>query len=198
VTVNGTLPYDSAPGGWRASMAQLDTTQAPYGDIVALHDAHCFVPTISALDVPTTDLFAIAFGGSPFDAVYTAPSNEEHVHISATEAAELLAELDAPLVAASDPPAAPRLSFVSAAPNPGAGVVRLTFATPLAGPCDARVVSASGRAVRTLRAEGGAGTRILTWDGRDDHGTLVPAGLYFVRIAQGASTAFGRVVRVSS
>jgi hypothetical protein len=197
VTVSGALPFDSAPGGWRASLAQLDTTQAPYGDIVALHDAHCFVPTISALDVPTTDLFATSFVGSPFDAVYTAPSNEEHVHISATEAAELLAELDVPLVAVSDPPAAPRLSFVSAAPNPGAGVVRLTFATPLAGPCDARVISASGRAVRTLRADGGAGTRILTWDGRDNHGTLVPAGLYFVRIAQGASTTFGRVVRVS-
>ena len=55
--VNGTLPYDSAPGGWRASMAQLDTTQAPYGDIVALHNAHCFIPTVSALDLPTSDLF---------------------------------------------------------------------------------------------------------------------------------------------
>ena len=37
----------------------------------------------------------------------------------------------------------------------------------------------------------------FTWDGRDDHGTLAPAGLYFVRIAQGASAATARLVRLN-
>jgi hypothetical protein len=198
VTVNGAQPYDSAPGGWRASMAQLDTTQAPYGDIVALHDAHCFVPTVSALDAPGPDLFATGFAGSPFAAVYTAPANEEHVHISSAEAQELLDELDAPLVAAPGVPVRPALRFVSAVPNPGAGEVRLTFVAPLSGPGEARVFSANGRAVRTLRTSNDAGTRIVTWDGRDDRGARAPAGLYFVRMTQGGATALGRVVRVSA
>jgi hypothetical protein len=196
VTVSGALPYDSAPGGWRASLAQLDTTQAPYGDIVALHAAHCFVPTVSALDAPAADLFATNFAGTPFDAVYTASANEEHVHIGPLEAQELLAELDAPLVGVPGTPESFGLRFVSAVPNPGAGDVRLTFVAPRAGPCDARVFAAGGRAVRSLRGDASAGTRIFTWDGRDDRGALAPAGLYFVRIAQGGATALGRVVRV--
>jgi hypothetical protein len=190
VTVSGALPYDTAPGGWRASMAQLDTTQAPYGDIVALHDAHCFVPTVSALDVPTTNLFATGTTGSPFDATYFAPTNEEHVHISAAEKDALLAELDVP-VGVADAPAPVRI--LAATPNPFTGSVRLSFAAPGSGPCSAVVFAPSGRIVRTLRADG---ARVLIWDGRDERGVPAPAGLYFVRVAQGASIATGRVVRL--
>ena len=190
VTVSGALPYDNAPGGWRASLAQLDTTQAPYGDIIALHDAHCFVPTVSALDLGTNDLFATSFDGSPFDAIYTAPDNEEHVHISPAEAQALLAELDPP-VAVGPGETAPRLAILSTAPNPSAGAVRLAFTS--ASPCDARVFAANGRLVRSFPSLK-AGT--FTWDGRDEHGMLAPAGLYFVRIAQGASVATARLVRL--
>ena len=192
VTVSGTLPYDNAPGGWRASMAQLDTTQAPYGDIVALHDAHCFVPTVSALDLATNDLFATSFDGSPFDAVHTAPTNEEHVHISPAEAQALLAELDPP-VAVGPGVTGPRLAILSAAPNPSSSEVRLAFAAPRAGPCDARVYAASGRLVRSFPSLK-SGT--FTWDGRDEQGVLAPAGLYFLRIAQGPSVATARLVRL--
>ena len=100
VTVSGALPYDSAPGGWRASLAQLDTTLAPYGDIVALHPAHCFIPTVSALDLPTSNLFFDVAGTpdavalTPFQAIYWAEANEEHVHISGQEAQWVIDELD--------------------------------------------------------------------------------------------------------
>jgi hypothetical protein len=57
VTVNGTQPYDNAPGGSRASMSQLDSVAAPYGDIVAFYPSLCFIPTASALAYTTTDLF---------------------------------------------------------------------------------------------------------------------------------------------
>lgn len=200
VTVASALPYDSAPGGWRASMAQLDTTQAPYGDIVALHDAHAFIPTVSALDLATGDLlFNVAAGGvtSPFDALYWAPSNEEHVHISPAEAQALLAELDPPVVAVPAAGASGRIRFLAAAPNPGVRDVRLTFAATGAGPHEARIFAASGRAVRTLRSAVGAGTLQFVWDGRDDRGALTPTGLYFVRVALGGSSAVGRLVRIS-
>jgi hypothetical protein len=190
VTVSGTLPYDNAPGGWRASMAQLDTTQAPYGDIVALHDAHCFVPTVSAMDVPAADLFATGFAASPFDAIYTAPTNEEHVHISAAEAQELLAELDPPVGVT---PGMRGPVILSAAPNPSSGAVRLAFTASSSEPCEARVFNANGRLVRAFPSVR-SGT--FTWDGRDDHGALAPAGLYFVRIAQGPVIATARLVRL--
>lgn len=201
VTVTGALPYDSAPGGWRASMAQLDTTEAPYGDIVALHDAHAFIPTVSALDLATSDLFFPVAGGgasSSFDALYWAPSNEEHVHISPAEAQALLAELDPPLVAVPPVEAAGSVRFVGAAPNPAVGDVRLSFAAAAAGPHEARILAASGRTVRTLRSAARAGTLQFLWDGRDDRGALTPTGLYFVRVAAGGSAAVGRLVRVSS
>ena len=76
VYVEGTRPYDSAPGGTRGSMAQMDSTEAPYGDIVALHDTHCFIPTVSALAIDTADLLYDVAGdpdllaSTPFDAVY--------------------------------------------------------------------------------------------------------------------------------
>ena len=161
VVVNGTLPYDSAPGGWRASLAQLDTTQAPYGDIVALHQAHCFIPTVSALDLPTSDLFFDVAGTpdavslTPFHAIYWAPTNEEHVNISAEEAQWVIDEIDHPTVAVSGAPAAGSVSFLSAAPNPAAGDARLTFAATGDGPCDVRVYALGGRVVRALTAGSG-------------------------------------------
>ncbi|MEP7028418.1 MAG: hypothetical protein ABI960_07475 [Candidatus Eisenbacteria bacterium] len=204
VIVNGTLPYDSAPGGWRASLAQLDTTQAPYGDIVALHPAHCFVPTVSALDLPTSNLFLNVAGTpnavsqTPFHAIYWAPTNEEHVNISAQEAQWVLDEIGHPVVAVSGPfqAASSHVAFLGAAPNPGTGAMRLTFAATGDGDTDVRVIALGGRIVRTLRAAPGAGTRTLVWDGLDDRGSRVPAGLYFVRVAQGGAVANGRVVRV--
>jgi len=203
VVVSGALPYDSAPGGWRASLAQLDTTQAPYGDIVALHPAHCFIPTVSALDLPTSNLFFDVAGTpdavalTPFQAIYWAPTNEEHVHISAQEAQWVIDELDHPTVAVAGGAAPGRVAFLSAAPNPAIGDARLTFSATGDGRCDVRVYALGGRVVRALAAASGAGTHTVVWDGRDDRGTAVPAGLYFVRIEQGAQAAVGRVVRMA-
>src|SRR5262245_16019456 len=53
VNASTTLPYDNAPGGTRATMTQMDTTAAPYGDIIALYPSHCFIPTVSALAFAT-------------------------------------------------------------------------------------------------------------------------------------------------
>lgn len=100
VYVEGTRPYDSAPGGTRASMAQMDSTEAPYGDIIALYDNHCFIPTISALDLDTVDLFYdIAndpdiLAHTPFDTVYYPIENQEHVAITAESRDWFLTEIE--------------------------------------------------------------------------------------------------------
>jgi hypothetical protein len=206
VSVSGTLPYDSAPGGWRASMTQLDTTQAPYGDIVALHPNHCFVPTVSALDLDASDLFYDVAGDpdllahTPFDAVYyAAAENEEHVHISPAGAVALLAEIVHPVTAAGPFPARPGPGpvLLAAAPNPFAGATRLAFVLPRDGEVDLRVFDVAGREVATLRRGPlPAGTHVAGWDGRDGGGRAVPAGVYLVRCALDGTAATGRVVRL--
>jgi hypothetical protein len=192
VTVSGTRPYDDAPGGWRASMAQLDTTQAPYGDIQALHDRHCFIPTVSALDVDDADLrrdlplLPDPAAESPFDAVYWQPSNEEHVFISEATAVRLSEELTPPVVGVTPGSRAFSLgpTLHPAWPNPSSGRTSLRFTLPDDGPVTLDVIDVKSRRVRTL-AHGSfvAGVHDLAWDLRDDGGRRVRPGLYFLRLA---------------
>jgi hypothetical protein len=107
VNINGAAPWDGAPGGWRNSMLQLDQSAVPYGDVIALHHNHCFIPTVSALALSGTDPFMQIAGTpdlpslSPFDALYFPTGvNEEHVEITPDSVwwilAELVPELPAP------------------------------------------------------------------------------------------------------
>ncbi len=93
VSIKNSLPYDNAPGGFRVTnrdIADGSTHYGPftYGDIITANPAHCFIPTISALDINTTDLFYNIAGDpdilskTPFDAIYYPPKNQEHVFIS--------------------------------------------------------------------------------------------------------------------
>jgi len=60
-------------------------------------------------------------------------------------------------------------------------------------PSDIRLYDVSGRLVRTLwLARGEHGTE--QWDGRDEGGRLVPAGLYFARLTGGSRHARARIV----
>jgi hypothetical protein len=206
VTVGGTLPYDSAPGGWRASMVQLDTTDVDYGDIVALHPNHCFVPTVSALDLATTDLFYDVAGDpdlvahTPFDAVYyAAGANEEHVHISPTGAQALLAEIGRPVTGVATPLArpAPGPILAPATPNPFTATTRIAFTLPRDGEVDLRVFDVAGREVAALRhGRMPAGTHVAGWDGRDSDGRAASAGVFLVRCALDGAVATSRVVRL--
>jgi hypothetical protein len=59
---------------------------------------------------------------------------------------------------------------------------------------DVAVYDARGRAVRTLTASVPGGfSRLAVWDGRDDAGRPLPAGVYFFRLG-GVGDVTGRVV----
>ena len=202
VTVSGTLPWDGAPGGLRASLTQLDTTSAPYGDIVALHPAHCFIPAISALALETSDPFFDVAGTAglldltPFDAVYYPSANEEHVLITPASAAWLRAEIGLGVTAVPGSDAAPRASLL-AAPNPFARSARLAFTLARPGPVRLDLFDPGGRRVRALaRGPREAGTHVVEWDGRDGRGALVPAGVYLARLEAGGEVLVRRVVRL--
>lgn len=83
-----------------------------------------------------------------------------------------------------------------ATPTPSPGPVTITFALPVLSSVEARVFDLSGRRVRELGriAESPAGRRTLSWDGRDDAGDALPAGLYFVRLRWGQRDHTTRVV----
>ena len=190
VVVAGTDPYDDAPGGSRASMAQADSTEAPYGDIVALYPSHCFIPTTSSLDLATNDLFYDEAGASdllsqsPFDAVYFPTGNEEHVMVTPENAAWIKAEIFS--TATATPPVVQTRSAAALypnTPNPFNPATVIRFQLFEAGRVRLEVFDLRGRRVKTLvDATKPAGVYSLRWDGRDDSQRSVASGVYVSRL----------------
>lgn len=83
------------------------------------------------------------------------------------------------------------------APNPFTSGAELDFALPSAGRASLVVTDVSGRVVRSLlHAWLAAGMHPTRWDGRDDAGTRVPPGVYFVRLETGNRTVSRPIVRL--
>ena len=76
------------------------------------------------------------------------------------------------------------LALETPVPNPGPAPLALRFS--LTAPRDVRlaVYDAAGRTVRTLaHGERAPGSYALRWDGRDERGSRMPAGVYWVRLS---------------
>lgn len=87
-------------------------------------------------------------------------------------------------VVAVDDPAqvAPSARFLGVRPNPMRGAAAFGFdVRDDAASIEVTLFAADGRRVRTLSA-GGAGARVLDWDGRDDDGRDLAAGIYFYTV----------------
>jgi len=93
IQVKGTQPYDNAPGGYRSSNQEIADTDAGYGKINTDNPNHCFIPTISSLDINTDDLFynvsadTALLSKTPFNVVYYSKTfnpdlNQMHMFIS--------------------------------------------------------------------------------------------------------------------
>lgn len=92
--------------------------------------------------------------------------------------------------------------MVNVSPNPSGATARIALTLPGSARRDgalhaeARVLDLQGRTVRRLFAGALArGTTSLTWDGRNDGGAAVGAGLYFVRLDTPLGSTTTRVVR---
>jgi hypothetical protein len=200
VTVSGTSPYDNAPGGWRNSMAQMDSVEAPYGDIVALYDNHCFIPTVSALDLATSDLFYDVAGDpnvlalSPFDAVYFPAENQPHVDITPENKQWILDELQNTPTAVR-PASAPQPTLAQNIPNPFNPSTTISFSLPQQARVTLRVYDVGGALVTTL-VDGPrpAGETRVTWKGTDAHGRRVGSGVYFIRLDSGGQSVARKAV----
>lgn len=79
-----------------------------------------------------------------------------------------------------------RTALGFAFPNPFAEAVGLQLSLRAAGPATVAVFDVAGRRVRTLvQGVQPAGTRVVTWDGRDDSGIRMAPGAYLVRLEAG-------------
>jgi hypothetical protein len=88
------------------------------------------------------------------------------------------------LEALAPPPSSIRLEH----PNPFAPPARIGLFVPERTRVRLDIVDVAGRRVRRLLdGVASAGEQELTWDGRDDRGSLVPAGVYFVDAASRAA-----------
>ncbi len=87
---------------------------------------------------------------------------------------------------AADPPPTVRLSL-NAEPNPFSASSRLSFTLPAQDRVWLEIFDVRGRRVRSLAAGKalGAGLHTRRWDGRDEQGQALAAGVYFARLRGG-------------
>jgi hypothetical protein len=88
---------------------------------------------------------------------------------------------------------------VRAIPNPTFGAVSFVHTRALAGAYDAAIFDVRGRRIRTLAAgtlPAAGETMTWSWDGRDDGGREVKAGIYFYRVRDAAGSLGEKIVRL--
>jgi len=82
-------------------------------------------------------------------------------------------------------------------PNPFSHSTAIHFRMPAAGEADLAVFDVAGRRVRQLaRATLPAGEHVTVWDGSDDDGRPVQAGVYFTHLKVGGTAQSRRVIFV--
>ncbi len=80
-------------------------------------------------------------------------------------------------------------------PNPFTDGTTLRFSSVLSGG-SIWIVDTAGREVMRWNSPVGAGQREIAWDGRDQRGRQVPAGVYLIRIEAGGQQRSARAVRI--
>jgi len=89
------------------------------------------------------------------------------------------------------------LTLARPAPNTSRESQTLRFALPQPGHCRISVHAPSGRTARVVLDEAlDAGWHARVWDGRDANGTVVPAGVYFIRVSLGGQTSTRALLRL--
>lgn len=81
-------------------------------------------------------------------------------------------------------------------PNPFGEATEVEFSVSRDAVVSATVYDVQGRLVRSLRRENAGPRTVVRWDGKNDHGRLAPAGVYFIRVSAGAEARTRKVVLV--
>lgn len=95
-----------------------------------------------------------------------------------------------------DPGPVPPMSRIyPASPNPFRSITSVRFELSQATPFEAGILDVSGRMIRVLTNSMTLvpGRHTMRWDGRNDRGRRVAAGVYFFRLETGSSSSICRV-----
>jgi hypothetical protein len=95
IEIDNAQPYDIAPGSLMDTNREIAQSDVNYGSILTENPFHSYVSTVSALDINTTDIdSSIAQNAdTPFDKIYFASDNQEHLFISETFADAIYSEI---------------------------------------------------------------------------------------------------------
>lgn len=102
-----------------------------------------------------------------------------------------------PALVTGVPPRASDALALAAFPSPARGAATLRFTLPRASSVSLAVFDLSGRRVRRLLDPAtslAAGEQQVRWDGRDDRGAPVGAGVYFAALESDGATRLRRIV----
>ncbi|HET9888467.1 MAG TPA: T9SS type A sorting domain-containing protein, partial [bacterium] len=92
---------------------------------------------------------------------------------------------------------APRIGLIAISPNPAPSATRISFGTSRVGPVVLRIHDLAGRVVKDLvSASRERGEYVASWDGRDERGHSVAAGIYFVRLSSIDGNWTEKLIRV--
>ena len=94
------------------------------------------------------------------------------------------------------PSAAAGVTLAAPWPSPARDAVAFAYTLPSPAAVSLAVFAVDGRRVRVLEAgaERAATRHVVRWDGRDETGARVPAGVYYARLAAGGTVRSQRVV----
>lgn len=85
---------------------------------------------------------------------------------------------------------------VQAGPNPSRGAVEIRVTLPGVRNLQLDLYDVSGRLVRGFDLGMRSGPQSIVWDGRDDRGAQLPAGVYWMRLEAGREARVERVVLI--
>jgi hypothetical protein len=98
---------------------------------------------------------------------------------------------------AESPPAAGVTLLGAPQPNPFVRRTQLGYTLADPGTVELTIYDVGGRVVRALdQGFRAAGQHHAAWDGRDDHGTRLPSGVYFARLVTGSDAQAVRLLLV--
>jgi len=190
----------SAALAWNAKVVEPIGMDA--GAWLTGQEGVAFSPKPGAVDVALLGARATGFAGEGvvatlrFRALTAGNPGITLATVAGRDAENRGVELDASVAPAIE--AGPAITQLSPAyPNPFAGSTTIDFSLAKAGPVKVSVYAVNGRQLRVLANGAHApGVYRLEWDGRDDQGRIMPAGLYFVQMSANGARFTNKMSRL--
>jgi len=187
--------YDALAGGWRALVTLDGASHCQFAEYSFI----CSLGEFCSADISRTEQHdRVWFLLEPWvRAIGLGDQAQAQVFQERLETSSWLAFEQAGAIATAAPPPTDLAPRLAVAPNPFNPITTVQLELPADGSVSLRLFDARGRLVRDL-ATGDlrAGRHDIRWDGRDQAGRNVAAGIYLARLESTVGQATARLVLV--